>query len=275
MDALVLGGGGPVGATWTSALLRGLISAGLPAAESDVVLGTSAGAVLGAWLTTRPEGLSLIPELMRRRAAWHAANAKAGAGDRSVLRRAAGSSGRDAEAARVLGQAAIAAMAPISLDEAETLWKANLPEGPWSPRLRTVSVDAETGLVRVWSAEDGISVPVGIACSTAGPGVAPPVAVAGSVWVDGGVRSSTNADLLIELGTPGKALVIAPSRSGALTHEEAALVERGHRVRTIVAEPFYQKPTDMLDPGFIDIAADTGASQARDIAADLLTWWRD
>jgi NTE family protein len=58
-----------------------------------------------------------------------------------------------------------------------------------------------------------------------------------------------------------------------LKREEAILIERGYRVRVIVAEPFYQAPADLLDPGFIDKAADAGASQARDVAPDLLTWW--
>jgi NTE family protein len=72
MNARVLGGGGPVGATWTEALLAGLRSAGLPLAGSDVVVGTSAGAVVGAWLTIQPDGLPELPERMRARAQWHA-----------------------------------------------------------------------------------------------------------------------------------------------------------------------------------------------------------
>jgi hypothetical protein len=54
LNALVLGGGGPVGAAWLSAALNELAAAGLPPAESGVVLGTSAGAVSDAWLTMDP-----------------------------------------------------------------------------------------------------------------------------------------------------------------------------------------------------------------------------
>jgi NTE family protein len=64
MNALVSGGGGPVGATWTEALLAGLRSAGLPLAGSDVVV--------GVWLTIQPDGLPELPERMRARAQWHA-----------------------------------------------------------------------------------------------------------------------------------------------------------------------------------------------------------
>jgi NTE family protein len=49
---LVLGGGGPVGIGWYAGLLVGLSDAGVDLNRADVVLGTSAGAVAGAWLTS-------------------------------------------------------------------------------------------------------------------------------------------------------------------------------------------------------------------------------
>lgn len=284
LNALVLGGGGPVGTAWMSALLDGLVSAGLPVAESDVVLGTSAGSVVGSWLTTRPTELPALAGKIRKRAAWHASNAKTGYGDPSLLKRIAGGSGRTADEARSIAQAAIAAIPPISADQAEAMWTATVPAGPWSPRFRAASVNADTGLVHAWSAQDGIPLAVAAACSTAAPGVAPPVAVAGSVWVDGGVRSNTNADLLLELGNddrapivtgPGKVLILTPVPSEDLAREKAVLVEHGHRVHVLTATRFYTAPTDLLDPAFIDIATTAGAGQAQDVAAELKTWWDD
>jgi hypothetical protein len=32
-------------------------------------------------------------------------------------------------------------------------------------------------------------------------------------------------------------------------------------------------PADLLDPRVIDIAADTGSAQARDLASELVAWW--
>jgi NTE family protein len=274
MNALVLGGGGPVGASWTAGLLDGLISAGVPLGESDVVVGTSAGSVVGSWLTIQPTGLSGVPELMRARASWHAGNARSGRGDPGLLRGMAAQSGQDTESARSIGQAAIAAIPPISVADAEALWKAALPTGAWPSRLRAVAVNTETGIARAWSAQDGVSLAVAVASSTAAPGAAPPIAVADSVWVDGGVRSGTNADLLLEIAdVPDAVLIVAPMPSGDLAREEAVLVERGSRVRVITAEPFYTTPADLLDPRFIDVAAAAGSRQARDVAADLLTWW--
>lgn len=50
--ALVLGGGGPVGWAWMSGVLAGLTDAGVDLDRADVVIGTSAGAILGSRLTT-------------------------------------------------------------------------------------------------------------------------------------------------------------------------------------------------------------------------------
>jgi NTE family protein len=274
MNALVLGGGGPVGASWTSALVYALGSAGLPLAESDVVVGTSAGAVVGSWLTIQPDGLSELPERMRARATWHAGNARSGQGDKTLMGRMAAQSGRDTESARNIAQAAIAAIPPISAAEAETMWKAALPQGTWPSRLRPVAVNADTGQAHAWSPRDSISLAVAVASSTAAPGAAPPVAVADSVWVDGGVRSGTNADLLPEIADdPGAVLILAPIPSDDLAREEAILGERGYRVRVVTAARFYTAATDLLDPRFIDAAVAAGTTQAHDLASDLLTWW--
>jgi NTE family protein len=253
-----------------SALLRGLRGAGVPLADSDVVIGTSAGSVVGAWLTIQPDGLDKIPALMKERAAWHARNSSSGRNDPSLFEKLAADADKG-----TIGQAAIAAMPPISVEQADDLWKAMLPDGAWSPRLRMVSVNAGTGQARVWSARDGISVAVGVSCSTAAPGVAPPVALDDAVWLDGGVRSGTNADLIVDDATGrGRVLVVAPMAAQDITREEALLVERGYRVRVITAERFYDAPTDLINPRFIDIGATAGANQARELAPELLAWWQ-
>lgn len=283
--ALVLGGGGPVGASWTSAVLHELESAGLSPATSDVVLGTSAGAVVGAWLTMRPNGLASLPELMRKRAAWHADNAATGGRDKDLLRRLAERRPGDTDATLGIARAAVAAIPPISAEQAETLWRPALPDEPWPHRLRIAAVSATTGAAHAWSSDDGISLAVAVSCSTAAPGAAPPVEVAGTAWVDGGVRSNTNADLIIGAGgddsdepaAPGgaKVLMVAPVPGRDLAREESILAGHGYGVRILAAEPYYDRPTDLLDPRFIDIATTAGTRQAREIAADLVKWWNE
>ena len=48
--AVVLGGGGATGRAWEIGLLKGLRDAGIDLTEADLIIGTSAGATLGAQL---------------------------------------------------------------------------------------------------------------------------------------------------------------------------------------------------------------------------------
>ncbi|WP_326568893.1 patatin-like phospholipase family protein [Amycolatopsis rhabdoformis] len=277
--ALVLGGGGPVGASWESALLHRLGTAGFTVSENDVVLGTSAGSVAGAWLIMSPDELIALPERMRARAKWHAEqSAHRGTGSASMLSLMAEKRTDDVDSARSVGQAALKAIPPIPAEKAAELWRAATPKGLWPPNLRIAAVDAGTGLAHAWSVGDDIPLPVAIAASTAAPGAAPPVEVAGAVWVDGGVRSGTNADLVLEAAgrtSGGKVLIVACSPSDDIAREESLLTEQGYDVRVLLSEAYYRKPTDLLDARFIDAAVEAGARQARDAAVDLVKWWTE
>ncbi|MEW2508092.1 patatin-like phospholipase family protein [Amycolatopsis sp. NPDC047767] len=279
MKALVLGGGGPVGASWEAVLLVALGAGGFAAADADVVLGTSAGAIVGSWLTMRPEGLTQLPDRMRERAAWHAARAANGRSDREKLTSLmTKKSDAGAPSMLTIARAAVEAESPLSAGEAEELWKPGAPKGSWPRNLAMAAVNVRTGQAHAWSAEDHIPVAVGIACSTAAPGVAPAVEVTGTVWVDGGVRSATNADLLAEaeddpIRGRGKVLIVACRPSDDLAREKSVLTERGYDARVLVSDPYYEKPTDLLDPHFIDAATEAGAQQGRNVAEDLGNWW--
>ena len=48
--ALVLGAGGPVGRAWQSGLIAGLIDREIDLADASLIVGTSAGAIVGAQL---------------------------------------------------------------------------------------------------------------------------------------------------------------------------------------------------------------------------------
>ena len=53
--ALVLGGGGVTGIAWETGLIAGLADLGIDLAAADVIVGTSAGSVAGADLTSGQE----------------------------------------------------------------------------------------------------------------------------------------------------------------------------------------------------------------------------
>jgi len=49
-QALVLSGGGVVGIAWETGIAKGLLDGGIDVAETDLIVGTSAGSVLGSQL---------------------------------------------------------------------------------------------------------------------------------------------------------------------------------------------------------------------------------
>jgi NTE family protein len=72
--ALVLGGGGEAGVAWEIGLLAGLAQRGVDLRDADVVIGTSAGAIVGTLLLsgrtcrTSTDGNSTRSPPRRRRA---------------------------------------------------------------------------------------------------------------------------------------------------------------------------------------------------------------
>ena len=58
--ALVLGGGGPVGIAWESGIVAGLEHEGVAAGGADLIVGTSAGSVVGAQLALGRSGEELL-----------------------------------------------------------------------------------------------------------------------------------------------------------------------------------------------------------------------
>lgn len=109
--ALVLGAGGLTGVGWEIGVLHGLAEAGVDLTTADLVVGTSAGAVVGAQLTS---GLLTLAELYERQLADHRGEipARLGAGTLFGYARAALSSRSPQVYAIKLGRMAPAAGTP-------------------------------------------------------------------------------------------------------------------------------------------------------------------
>jgi len=58
----VLGGGGPVGRAWQVGLVDGFAGQGINLGTADLIIGTSAGAVVGAQLALK-QGLGALPRI--------------------------------------------------------------------------------------------------------------------------------------------------------------------------------------------------------------------
>lgn len=186
--ALVLGSGGLTGAAWQLGVLGGLESVGSFPDGADLVVGTSAGALLAAHLLTGDTPDTLLARL------------------RALP--PAPSMGWDVPARLLAAQlwpsrrhavVALGAWA-ASLPRPEgTAWlraaTAALRGRPWPDELQVVATDVASGRPAFLTATSGVGLAEAVAASCALPGVLPPVRVGPRLLFDGGLRSQANLDL--------------------------------------------------------------------------------
>jgi NTE family protein len=95
------------------------------------------------------------------------------------------------------------ALAAQTMGEAEFIASfgrgfASLAEDYWPGRaFACTAVDAETGGFQLWTGDSGVGLARAVASSCSVPGVFPPVTLNGRRYIDGGMRSATNADLAV------------------------------------------------------------------------------
>ncbi len=275
--ALVLGGGGITGIAWEFGLLAGLAEAGTDLSAADLVVGTSAGSVVGAQVTS---GAGL--EAMYGRQLEPATSETAARLNRAtvvqfgwaMLR----SRGRDVEFRRRIGALALAAeKAGITPSEQERLdvIGARLAGTDWPERdLKITAVDASTGEFRVFDRDSGVPLLSAVAASCAVPGVYPPVTIDGRRYVDGGMRSAANADLASGYD---RLVVLAPIARGIGPMASVDAQVTGMVSRVAVVSPDKDSKTaigrNVLDPAARAPSARAGRAQAATVAAQIADVW--
>ncbi len=192
--ALVLGGGGPVGVAWESGLVAGLAEAGVALGVADLVVGTSAGSIVGARLALGldlAEAVSAVSQPLPVEV-----NAGATITDLITAWADAASRAQTPEQTRIeLGKLALAAQTVAEGDFTGAAVFAQLAGRDWPASFRCTAIDAHTGALRVWDATAGVPLDRAVASSCAVPIVFPPVTIAGTAYMDGGMRTPLNADL--------------------------------------------------------------------------------
>lgn len=223
---LVLGAGGTVGMAYHAGVLRALaLEAGLSVGEADLVVGTSAGAVVGAYLRSgwTTEDFWLLahgehPRIPPLDDGTDTVMARAYRTPLGFVRRGLGS-------AFVMGQSIArlpvgAVPAPLrrafpgglySMREGRKRLAEELPS-EWPPQpLWLVAVDIDSGRRVVLGREGGpaLGLADAVQASCAIPGVYKPVRAGTATLVDGGAHSTTNLDLAADHGCD-LVLCIAP-----------------------------------------------------------------
>lgn len=272
--ALVLGGGGVAGIAWETGVLLGLARAGVDLTDADLLVGTSAGSVVATQVAT---GLAL-DELHAAQLASHTQERTVEFDVEAMIARFVellADRPHPEELRRRIGEWALQADTVTEAERLEII-DARLPVKEWPQRgLRITSVDAGTGAFVVFDRTSGVSLVDAVAASCAVPGVWPPVTIGGRRYIDGGVRSTINADLAeghesVVILTP-----FTTGLAGDVAHEADALREAGARVEVVVADErsvtaFGSNP---LDPTTRAPSAEAGLAQAGVVAAAVAEVW--
>jgi NTE family protein len=270
--ALVLGGGGVTGVAWEIGMLAGLAAAGVDLSGADVVVGTSAGSVVGAQVAT---GLDLETMYTTQLAAPRSEIA-ARFGLFALLRWGWVSvSRRDAQKARArIGAMALAART-VPEAERRAVIESRLPVRQWPDRrLLVTAVDARSGEFVVFDRDSGVGLVDAVGASCAVPGVWPPVTIDGRRYVDGGVRSAANVDLAAGYD---RVVVIAPVVRGARPASSVAAQVARLDAKVVVVAPDRAARRafgrNLLDPARRAPAARAGRAQAAGEAERIRQVW--
>jgi NTE family protein len=294
--ALILGGGGPVGIAWEAGLLAGLAEGGVRLGEAEYICGTSAGSFVGSQLAMGKApgdmAAAILAEAQRPRPEPPPVNGqpaeRTAAPNLALLfqkMQEAESGKRDPKEVRAeIGAFALAAQ---TVDEdtfirgfGRSLSQEQAESWPGERDYACTAVDAVTGEFVVWTAESKVGLAKAVASSCSVPGVFPPITINGRRYIDGGMRSATNADLakghdqVVEIALRIAAMNAAGGLS-PLDREVETLTASGSKVEVIYPDDASQKAfgVNLMDARVRPAACQAGLEQGRALAAQMSGVW--
>jgi NTE family protein len=287
---VVMGAGGPWGVAWMTGLLFGLEEKGVEVRHPGSMIGSSAGAILGARLGT---GLPLhafyeleislqeqtrqaarLRELLSSRPA--ATTDRASAGAASLLDVLSRDWNSEEERVQALCQLAIKANT-VSWDKFEAFGippeyrSAAWPDFP----LQITVIDVDEGCLATIDASSDVSISLAVLASCAIPGVFPPVPIKGHRYIDGGSWGSGDNTHL----AAGAKFTLVISPLAAQHNRNAVILDRdiqslrsgGTRVHSIVADQasLAARGAGLPDPASLRATAEAGRAQGHKEADEL------
>lgn len=259
--ALVLSGGGPLAVAWECGILAGLSKSGVALADADFILGTSAGAIVGAQFAGGRDPMAMAEAILGERSGTPPPGAMLDYPADAIMKlpELFARAQRDDAGRAEVGAYALAA--PMRETEPAYVSRIGLVVGAdaWPERLGVVVVDVADGQAQVLRSDSQASLAAAVAASCCLPGLSPPVAINGRRYMDGGTRSSANADLasgfddILVLGfrlagpagdrmsarvaLQSEQLETGGARVSVLAPDEPALAEIGSRTMDVVRRP--------------------------------------
>ncbi len=297
--ALVLGGGGAVGVAWEVGVIAGLAAAGFdltgqhsPGSHTpELILGTSAGSIVGAMLSTHhidrlidlatsSASSAVIEEVVPlldfvKMAETFAAWQNISEANPENLRR-------------------VCELAASTVTISEERWVGSMADNvaPGWPdaRFHCTAVDTATGQRVIWGASSKVDVARAVASSCSVPAIFPSVTITSdgvtSRYTDGGVHSGTSIDFA---AGHDRILVLAPIGSWAgdsldaaaargIATETAHAESTGSAVLSLLTDDATNQatltsPLGRMDPNSRRPAIEHGIRQGKELADRLHGWW--
>jgi len=284
--ALVLSGGGPVGIGWEAGVVAGLAAQGVDAGLADYILGTSAGSVVGAQVASGrdmaevAERMQADPSASSSRAPVLASGEQLQALMKAFMDLFTSTEPDEVKRAKIGKFALEAETMP---EEAFIANFAHPADADWPRRFACTAVDAETGEFVVWDESSGAPLSRCVASSCAVPGIFPPITINGRRYVDGGMRSATNADLakghdrvlILTLMNPATMAGPFASLAAGFEDEIATLQDAGGTVEVVFpdSDAASAMGINLMDPSMVTPAAEAGERQGKLIADRLAVFW--
>ena len=269
--ALVLGGGGVTGIAWELGILKGLADAGLDLSTADLVSAPLLARSSGRRSPAGTRSTTCTPASSRHRTLRSARALPvdddpdaAGVADPREPAEEAGQGRQAGDAGTPTGG--------VGADRGDQV--AYRRRAVAGPRLRVTAVEAENGEFTVFDKDSEVDIVHAVAASCAVPLVWPAVTIDGRHYVDGGMRSTCNADLARARRrgrdrAPSAGVQQGPSIRSQLAATGAARTA----VVTPDAEALAAIGKNVLDPSKRADAARTGLRQAAEVVEKVRRAW--
>jgi NTE family protein len=285
-NALILGGGGTTGIAWEMGVLLGLYEGGIDVTNAGLVVGTSAGATVGAQITS---GLTLEELYALQLRPLEETKEQVVQFDFAALAQIFATVVGAPDSKTAQARMGAAALAANTMPEAERLdiIAARLPVQEWPSKQRLVipAVDAHTGETVAFDWDAQVPLALAVTASSAVPGIYPPTSIRGHRYIDGGVRSGTNADfakgsqrvLILRAETFEMETEEGQPAIPHLTFEDelAILRETGGSMLVITPDEASAaaRGPNPLDASRRALSASAGRAQGRQLAEKVRSFW--
>ena len=162
--------------------MAGLVAHDVDLGRAELIVGTSAGSIVGAQLALGMDVAALVAESNRQSEPNIYSSTSTGLGNLLIEFANAARAANPDEARATIGRKATTGEDAFVARSVYSM----LAGREWPPTFRATAVSTTTGRLAVWSKDSHVDLVRAVASSSSVPGVSPPVTLNGDRYMDGG-----------------------------------------------------------------------------------------